>query len=396
MAKANGPEVPSTSGERSDDQRGRAFGKGIARGRRDQRSKRRAEPQHDRRPRAFAKRRDFRRDSDLIWFFQQVGKGGQRKLGAAHDLRRWSSIDQAVSGLWRLCVYFTNPRGFSRPLVAPLVEDDGRHGAEPLYGRPADEKAELLHAQERELDARKLYAVKVKRDPDYFELAGLRILEKEYAEYARRRATRDRRAPEAIVSPDVLRRLVRTQFEYRRPGEYPTVDTTANVIGECQRFGDITWSTWRDYAVNPHAARTILHKRPVAGVLGMSDQKAIAALKEIVAEETSRLEEERTAEAAATAAKAERARRPRGKLTVSDGLSSVAPGHSVAEIAEVARLSQRRVRELLMAQGCYGVTIAAGEPPERWLDSEAGRAFKKELAAAIEERRQTEAPSRRA
>jgi hypothetical protein len=54
------------------------------------------------------------------------------------------------------------------------------------------------------------------------------------------------------------------------------------VIGECRRFDYITWSAWRDYAVNPHAAGTILHKRRVAGVENMSDQQLITALNAAV------------------------------------------------------------------------------------------------------------------
>jgi hypothetical protein len=277
-------------------------------------------------------------------------------------------------------------------LVAPLVDDESDYGswARHLYGLSPDERAAHLRREENELESRKLYAVQIERGPDASELAGLLILQKEYSEYLRRQANSEHRV-EAIVSIEILHRLVRSQFEYRpRPGEYPTVDRTANVIGECWRFGDITWSTWRDYAVNPHAARTILHKRRVPGVEGMSDLQLIRKLEEVIAEETSKLEEEQAAEAQAREAKAYRARGARRTRKIMDWFSSATTlDHSVVEIARAARLPQRRVRALLLDQGCPGVTVAAGDPPRAWFDSDAGREFKAALTAAIEERRRS-------
>lgn len=390
MGRANEPEVPSTSGKRSDRREERAFGAEIARGRPNQRPKQRTEPQRDRRPGAFSKRRDFQHDSDLTWFFQRVGKGGQKRLRSPHDLRRWSRLNQALGGLWRLCQYFTNPRQFARPLVAALVDDvsDYGAGARHLYGLRPHEREALFRKEEKELESRKFYAMPVRRDLDPSELAGLVILEKDYTEYMRRVATNARRPPEVIVSIEVLHRLVRPQFEHRRTGEYPTVDTTTNVIGECWRFGDITWSTWQDYAVNPHAARTILHKRRVPGVEGLSDLQLIKKLEAVVAEEARQLEADEAAEAEARANKAARAQRARRKPILDWFSSTLALDLSVAEIARAAKLPQREVRQRLMDQGCPGVTLAEGEPNERWLNnSDAGRAFKDALAAAIRGRR---------
>lgn len=397
MDKANRSGVLSTTDKRSD-REGRRFGQGMSGAKKRRRwSERKRDRPRKRRHGAFARRPDFRRDPDLIWFFQQVGKDGQKRLRSKHDLRRWSRLKDAVGGLWRLCLYFTNPRGFARPLVAALVNDvsDYGAGARHLYGLSPDERATLFRKEEKEIESRKCYAMPARQDFDPSAEAGLQILEKEYTEYLRRRATSARRPPEVIVSSEVLNRLVPSQFEYRRRGEYPTVDTTANVIADCRRFGYITWSTWGDYAINPHAARTILHKRRVLGVEDMSDLQLVRKLEDVVAEETRKLEEERAEEAEAREAKAARARVARRRPTMSDWFSStLALDHTVAQIAQAARLPQRRVRDLLVAQGCPGITLAEGDPPERWLDSDAGHAFKAALAAAVDERRQVDAARR--
>jgi hypothetical protein len=172
--------VPSTSDKRRDDHKGVRLERGLAGGRRRQRSKRRAEPQRNRRSGAFAKRRDFWRDPNLIWFFQQVGKG-ERKL-QLDDLRRWRRIDLALSGFWRLCLYFTNHAASLGRSLPPWLKTLGAMVRSCCMGFSADERAELLQQQERELTSRTLYAMREKREPDYFELAGLLLLEKDYAE----------------------------------------------------------------------------------------------------------------------------------------------------------------------------------------------------------------------
>jgi len=187
----------------------------------------------------------------------------------------------------------------------------------------------------------------------------------------------------------MLRQLVRPQFESGRTGEYPH-PTATNVLDDYIRLGHITRSAWLDYLLTAEAARQVLHKRREAGVASMSEDAVIKALKSIVDARVrdERAEEQRLAaearafdEAAARRQDGQRSAKRRAKI---DWLSiDTTVEISVAEIARVSKLSQKRVRELIIAQGCPTVTLASGEPPSGWLNSDAGRAFKLELASAI-------------
>jgi hypothetical protein len=357
-------------------------------------SSKRSAQANPRKPRSRS--RDFEFDDDLRWFFHTVGKEGQRHLRSHGELLRWRRIDTAVCGLWRLCLYFSNPRGFARPLLASLVQDNGSHGATWLYGLLPDQRADRFHREERKREDQRLFAMQPERELSGDEAFAIAGLDQEYARYRERLLAPRRNAIETVCVPrDMLRGLVGVQFETRRSGEYATAISAENVIDDYLRLGQITWSTWRDYLVAPEAARQILHKRRAPGVAGMSDREVIRALTGVVeAQVRQRGEEERLAaeearafdaEAVAEHPKYPRTRRQTRKAKIADWLSTtLALEISVAEIAQASRLSQKVVRELLVAQACPGVTLASGEPPSDWLERDAGRAFKTELAVAIE------------
>jgi len=131
--------------------------------------------------------RAFEFDHDLRWFFVEVGKGGERTLRSPQDLRRWLRLQRAITGLWRLCLYFTNPRGFARPLLSSIVEDEENHGAHWLYGLSPDQRAERFHREDRELVETKMYAMRAERRLTNDEAYAVMGLDKEYERYRARR-----------------------------------------------------------------------------------------------------------------------------------------------------------------------------------------------------------------
>ncbi len=331
----------------------------------------------------------FDRDDELRWYFVDVGRSGERRL-RIDQLLKWRRIDRAIQGKWRLCLYFTNPRNFADPLFAPMVHDDGSHDATELYGIPADERTKWFHDQEREYEGARLYAAPTDETQErgFVEQCAWSALAKEYAAY--RGLLAGPRSGEwrcAIVPANLLAELVGGYWGTRLPCGRPDPIESGNVVDEYWWAGRIYWSTWRDYEVYPDAAKTILHNRQVSNVGAMSARQLVEAVGDLVKNELRHAQEQEEAERLHAEAKVQRTRRVRvrGKGKILELLSSpMVNDLTVRGIAEHVRLSQRRIRELLVAQACHGVTMADGDPAREWFGSDAGAAFASALADAIE------------